>query len=325
MTLSTTYVGMQLRNPIIVSSSKLTSNSETLKKCVDAGAGAVVLRSLYEEQIIAEIFSRLRDKQLYAWYPQVSQYIAKLSKEQSVYDYIRLIEVSKAQNPVPIIASINCLSVSEWTSFARHIEDAGADALELNISIFPQDEKTPCEKLENIYCDIVSAVRKYVQIPITVKIGTSFTNPYQMAWRLWTSGAQGIVLFNRNILPDIDIDHCTINTNNYISSPEESLQTLRWVALLSDKIKCEISASTGIHDGKAIIKQLLVGAQTVQVCSALHKYGCDHIQTMLQEIKLWMQRHHYESIDEFRNLMKKQKETINTFERLQLLKRDFED
>ncbi len=325
MTLGTTYLGMQMRNPVIVGSSKLTAKPEDIRKCSEAGAGAVVLRSLFEEQIISELEASSYADSSYKWEPRIKEFVKKISKDNGIYDYLRLIEIAKAQNPIPIIASINCISLSNWSAFAKRIEDAGADALELNISYLPADEKISADEIEKIYCDIVKQVVRFVHIPVAVKIGANFTNIVRFCSQLSKSGAQGVVVFNRYFQPDMDIDKFTVTSTNFISALQESLYTLRYVSLLSKKIKSEISASTGIHDGKSVIKQLLVGAQSVQICSALYKYGIPFIETILQDIRLWMKRHKYESVEEFRGIILKQQENIDSFDRLQYIVRDFEE
>ncbi|MBW7887190.1 MAG: dihydroorotate dehydrogenase-like protein [Bacteroidetes bacterium] len=324
MSLATTYLGMQLRNPIIVSSSKLTDSPEKIRQCYEAGAGAVVLRSLFEEQIISEIQSQFNLDPMYYWYPHVEEYVTTLSKEHGIDDYLRLIQIVKAQNPIPIIASINCVSVAQWTGFSRQIEQAGADALELNISFLPMDEQFSGDEIELRYVEIVKEVRKFTRLPLSVKISPCFSNIFNIVSRISNAGADGVVLFNRFYQPDFDVEKLAAVNQNTLSSPQESLNVMRWITLLSGKYDLDLSASTGIYDSKAVIKQLLAGASTVQLCSTLYKNGVSYIETILQEIKLWMKRKNYSDINEFRGKIKEITELKNELSRIQYMQRDFD-
>ncbi|MDP3462954.1 MAG: dihydroorotate dehydrogenase-like protein, partial [Bacteroidales bacterium] len=248
MDLSTTYMGLNLKNPIIVSSSKLTGNIENIKSCAKAGAGAIVLKSLFEEQIMAKAEAGLKRNDMYFWYPEASDYVVNISKGGGVQDYLKLIKQAKKEVSIPVIASINCVSPVEWPSFAAKIQEAGADGIELNMAIFPFDRNISSQQIEDTYIDILLAVKKEVSIPVAVKIGPSFTNMMAMTWRLAESGADALVLFNRFYNPDVDIASMKVVADNVFSGPDEKSIPMRWIALLSaGKIPTDLAANTGIH------------------------------------------------------------------------------
>lgn len=294
-------MGLQLKNPLIVSSSGLTNSVRKIKIIEEKGAGAVVLKSLFEEQITNEVQNLIGKDPKNVGYPEAEDYIRNYVKGDSVAKYLGLIREAKAAVSIPVIASINCVSSSDWTHFAREIEKAGADAIELNVFIVPNDRNKSAEDYEKIYFDIFSAVKKEVNIPISMKIGIYFTNLFSVANRLNANGADALVLFNRFYEPDIDIEKLKITSANVLSSSSDIRKSLRFVGMISDKIKgIDISASTGIHDGEAAIKQLLAGAKTVQICSTVYEHGFDQISKILEEITAWMKKKEFKSVDSFR-------------------------
>jgi dihydroorotate dehydrogenase (fumarate) len=296
--LSTNYLGLNLKNPLIVSSCGLTSHVEKIKKMEQEGAGAVVLKSLFEEQINIET---LNASAMGSNYPEAMDYINAYTRSNSVNQYLKLIEDCRHETSFPIIASLNCNNASEWVDFAKNIESAGAHAIELNIHILSSEKKSTSDYLENFYLEIVNSVNRRVNIPVAVKIGPHFTNIVRMADQLYGAGAKGLVLFNRFYEPDIDIDLMQVTAADVFSTPEEIRHTLRWVGIVSDRVPLvHISASTGNHDGHAVIKQLLAGAQTVQICSVLYKKGIEIIPTILSEMKSWMEMKNFKSLTEFR-------------------------
>lgn len=320
MDLSTTFMGLELPNPFIVSSSKLTGNITDIRKCLDSGAGAIVLKSLFEEQLIANS-NRLMDQDpKYFWYPEAVEFINAHSKEFGLNQYLNMIGEAKKHATVPVIASINCVTPTTWPEFAKSLVDAGADAIELNIAIYPTQAMNSSDEIEKMYVDIVKAVRKNVDVPIAVKLGPLFTNIIQMITTLCQSGMNGAVLFNRFFRPDIDIETEQVNPPNFLSAPEEMGQPLRFISLLSTKVKCNIAGNTGIHDAEGAIKMLLVGASAVQVCSTLYKNGIGYLDTMLHDLEHWMRERGYESIDQFKGNIVKYQENSLAFERLQFLK-----
>jgi dihydroorotate dehydrogenase (fumarate) len=320
MDLSTTYMGLKLQNPLIVSSSRITSTVDDIKKCADYGAGAIVLKSLFEEQFLADSNRLMDQDEKYFWFPEAISFINQHSKEHGIKGYLKLIQGAKANTNVPIIASVNCVTATEWPSYAKQLVDAGADGLELNVFIVPKDEKINSIELEDLYVKVVEEVKKNVDIPVAIKIGPFFTNGFNMTKRLCQAGVNGIVVFNRFYRPDIDIDTEQISRPNYLSCPQEMGQPLRWVSLFASRINCDIAGNTGIHEGTGMIKMLLAGASAVQVCSTLYINGLGYIDTMINDLQKWMTWKGYTSIDEFKGKLTKRHENVAAFERVQFLK-----
>jgi dihydroorotate dehydrogenase (fumarate) len=323
MDIKTTYMGLELKNPIIVSSSKLTSTIDNIRKCADQGAGAIVLKSLFEEQLLADA-DKLTDRdEKYFWYPEAVEFINQHSKDYGVKEYLALLAEAKKYTNIPIIASINCTTPNEWPKFAKTLEEAGADGIELNIAIIPMVGNVSSLEIEDTYVEIIKEVKKYTSLPISVKFGPLFTNPVNIIQRMDEAGADALVIFNRFYRPDIDIDNESVVHNNILSSEEEMTQSLRWVSLLSDKVKCDVAANTGIHNANGMIKQLLGGADAVQICSTLYSNGISYIDTMLHELKEWMEAHHYASINDFKGKIARDNEHAAAFARVQFMKRNF--
>jgi dihydroorotate dehydrogenase (fumarate) len=320
MDLSTKYMGFTLKNPIIVSSSKLTSNIEEVRKCAEYGAGAIVLRSLFEEQFLANSDRLMDMDQKYFWYPEAVEFINSHAKDHGVNEYLRLIEQSKKHTFVPIIASINCVTPLEWPRFAKSLVDAGADALELNMYLVPPNEKTTSQELEAKYLEIVREVKNNIHVPVSVKLAVFFTNILRIVTELNHAGIDAVVLFNRFFRPDIDIDTETVVKPNFISTPEEMGQPLRWVSLFSNRIKCDIAGNTGIHDATGAIKMILAGASAVQICSTLYKNGIGYIDTMLFDLEKWMKVKNYQHIGDFKGKVTRYHENLSAFERVQFIK-----
>ena len=269
MDLSTTFMGIKIANPLIVASSGLTSSADKVKECADAGAGAVVLKSLYEEQIVTGKNAIITQDDMYFWYPQAIDFVNNFSREEGIHAYLKLIEDSKKAVSIPVIASINCVTPWEWPKFAAEIEKSGADGMELNIFIPPTNINLTGYKIEETYMDIIHEVRKNVEIPIAVKVGFYFTSLYRTLYKISNLDINSLVLFNRYFRPDIDIDNLRVVAQNVFSSPHEITLSLRWIALLYGKINKELVAATGIHDYQGVIKQILAGATAVQICSTL--------------------------------------------------------
>ncbi len=319
MDLSTEYMGLKLKNPIIVSSSKLTGDIKNIKKCADQGAGAIVLKSLFEEQLIADSNALMDQDMKYFWFPEAIEHINKHSKAYGLKQVLELIKEAKAYSDIPIIASINCVTSQEWPKFARELEDAGADGIELNIAIFPFDKNMLCTDIFDQYVEIVKAVKKHVSIPVSVKLGNYFTNIIKITHSIDKAGADGLVLFNRYFRPDIDIEKEMIVRENQLSGPQEVTKSLRWVALLSPQLDCDIAAATGIHDYTGVVKQLLAGASAAQICSTLFNNGISYIDTILFDLEKWMKKHNYKSIAEFKGKVANAEDSTQKFERMQYL------
>ena len=319
--LKTKYMGLELKNPVIVGSSGLTNNLENVIEAEKNGAAAVVLKSLFEEQISQEVSNTMGGDEYMNAYPEAMDYISNYSKDTTVDTYLNLIKDAKASVSIPVIASINCVTSNDWINFAKKVEDAGADALELNIFILPSDPRQKGEENEQVYFDIVEKVQKVVKIPIAVKMSYYFSGLAKTALNLSWTGISGMVLFNRFFSPDIDIDTFEVKPSNIFSTPEELAISMRWVAMLSSRLHCDIAASTGIHDGKAMIKQLLAGAKAVQISSVLYKEGFSVIKEMLKDLDTYMDKHEFKSIADFNGRMSiKETENPAAYERVQFMK-----
>lgn len=318
--LQTKYLGLDLKNPIVVSSSNLTASVEKVVECEKAGAGAVVLKSLFEEQIRADTDQMMEgvDSLQYA---EAFDYLTKTGEHHYIDEYLTLLEQAKSKVSIPVIASLNCVSSGSWIDYAERLEKLGADALELNVFVLPAGIRTPGKEIEQVYIDVCRRVRKKISIPFALKIGSHFSGLANMVKNLKDEGTAGFVLFNRFYQPDVDIEEMSIVPAKILSAPEEMGLSLRWIALLAGEIEADFSAATGIHDGKSIVKQLLVGAQTVQLCSVLYQNGIDYLGTMLNVVTEWMDRHNFSSIDQFRGrLSREQSENPEIFERAQYVK-----
>lgn len=321
MDLSTNYLGIELKNPIIVGSSPLTGTVEGVKACAEAGAGAVILKSLFEEQILKDV----RKEESHDFYddsPEMYAYMVSYLRGNEIELYTELIRGAKAAVDIPVIASINCTDAGEWVNIAEIFEDAGADALELNIAISPFDRTMSADDIEDKTVEILKSVQDRVKIPVSVKIGDHFTNIAHLTFRLAENGANGLVLFNRFYNSDIDVDEMKVVAGHAFSVPEENGSTLRWISLLAaQQIPCSLAASTGIHDAKGVIKQILAGATTVQLCSVLFHEGLPVIQSILDEMQQWMQKHQFDSVKQFRGKLCNNS-NVKLMERLQYLRRN---
>lgn len=290
------YAGLKLRSPIVISSSGLTDTAKKNESLEKAGAGAVVLKSLFEEQILLD--SNAMDT---SSSPLANDYIQNYLRSNQLSNYLNLIKESKETCEIPVIASINCYTTEGWIDFAHKIELAGADALELNIFPLNFSKKYNDEKFLNTYTDIIRKVTALVSIPVIVKIGQNYNNIIWFVEQLRLAGAKAVVLFNRFYQPDIDIDKMEISLTDAFSDPSELYNTLRWVGIVSGKVpEINIAASTGIHTPEAPIKALLAGATAAKVCSAVYKQGNEIITKMNEKLAHWMQQNGYATISEFR-------------------------
>jgi len=318
--LSTTFMGLSLKNPVIVSSSKLTYDIENVKKCEQAGAAAVVLKSLFEEQINFESKRMIGDLNFDA-YTDAYDYFEETSKDFYVNEYLELVEQAKASVSIPVIASVNCVSDGNWIDYAERFEKMGADALELNVFIIPAAVETPGELIEQKYIDILKKVKSRVNIPVSLKLGSQFSGLANTMKRFSDEGVDGLVLFNRFYKPDIDIENFSIKPAHVYSAPEEMAFTLQWIAILAGKIKADLAATTGIYSSTDIIKQILAGAKVVEICSVLMKDGLDQIEGYLQDIRDYMDRKGFSSLDDFRGKMSQEsQEHPEAYERSQYIR-----
>lgn len=296
----TTYLGITLRNPVVVSSSALSNTVDKIRKIEENGAGAVVLKSLFEEQINYDAYTLSKGTD----YPEAVDYVNYYIKNNSVENYLKLIREAKEEVSIPIFASINCISSSRWVEFAKRIEDAGADGLEVNVFILPMDKNAKADKYENIYYELADKLNDTIDIPFAFKLGSHFTNLVGVVERLNALDVPGVVLFNRFYEPDIDPESMEFTSASIFSSPADLRHSLRWVGIVSSKVqKIDIAASTGVHDGKAVVKQLLAGADVVQICSTIYKNGFGQIRNILDEMTEWMKNQSFDNIDAFRGRM----------------------
>ena len=299
--LETTYLGLKLKNPLVAASSGLTSSVEKIKELEAAGIGAVVLKSIFEEQITNEVTSMLEKDQQNMDYPEAEDYIKNYLRDNTITKHVQLLAEAKKAVDIPIIASINCVSSEEWTTFAKDFEEAGADALELNIFYVPTDRNEKPGVVEQLYLDVLKKVRNEVSIPVAVKFGLNHSNIIGMADKMQSNGAAGVVMFNRFYEPDIDLEKLELTSSEVFSSPSDIRRSLRWVGLVSSKVtKLDIAASTGIHDGSAAIKQILAGAQVAQLCSTLYLNGAGVVSEMLGEFSAFMNKWSFKKIEDFR-------------------------
>jgi dihydroorotate dehydrogenase (fumarate) len=305
MDLSTTYLGLKLKNPIVASSSPLTRDVESIKTLEAAGIAAVVMPSLFEEQIENEMLSidaALRHG--LESNPEALSYLPRLSSELTDPDqYLRTIEQAKKTTGIPIIASLNGMSPGGWMRFAGLIEDAGADAIELNIYYMATDPRRTSHDIETSCIDAISSAVRRAQIPVSVKIGPYFSSIPRMAQRIADAGSKGLVLFNRFYQPDLDIENLEVTPRINFSRSEDMLLPLRWTAILYKRVNIDIAITSGVHNGADAIKAVMAGGNVAMIASALMLHGPTRVTAILDEIKDWMQTHEYASIKQMRGSM----------------------
>lgn len=300
--LATDYMGLRLPTPLVVASSALSNRVDNLEMAEGHGAGAVVLRSLFEEQLEAtrsaldEELSRGAESS-----PEARTYFPP--QRVGPHEYLSLVERAKKALSIPVIASLNCCAPGSWTGYARNIEQAGADALEVNLYAVEADPEVSSAEIEARYLEIVHAVRGAVRIPVAVKLSPYFTSLAHFARRVDAAGVNGIVLFNRFLQPDVSLDKLAAVPSMTLSAPSEALLPLRWIALLHGRVKAHLAASTGVYDAPGVLKQLLAGAQVVQLASALVKSGIPHLGKMLAGIEDWLDKRGLESADAARGMV----------------------
>ncbi len=317
-TISTRYLGLELSSPVIVGSSNFTSKVESIAEAEAAGAGAVVLKSLFEEQIVSLAHS-MSSAELY---PEADDYLQYYTRTNSVEAYLDLVAGARKRVNIPVIASINCFSPKGWIDFALEIEKAGADALEVNIFFIPTDMLKGSTASETIYFQIIDNLKKKLKIPITVKIGQKFSNLLNFVWQIYNHGATGVVMFNRFYEPDIDIENMKIVPASVLSNPVEQRYVLRWIGMVSAQdIEIDISATTGVYSSEDAIKYLLAGATTVQVCSALYKRGFRVVSEINEGLHKWMANKEFKAVDDFRGMFNYRNiDNPSLFERSQFMR-----
>jgi dihydroorotate dehydrogenase (fumarate) len=298
--LRTRYLGLELRNPVVPSASTLSSRFETLERLQDAGASAIVMQSLFEEQIEHEELAVHRfieagvdfTAEAASYFPELDEY------NTGPDEYLRHLERTKHDLEIPVIGSLNGASAGGWVRYAKLIQEAGADALELNIYLVAADPETTPQEIEQRYLDLVAAVRASVSIPLAVKVGPYFSAFANMARRLVAAGADGLVLFNRFLQPDIDLDTLEVDPTLHLSTSEELRLPLRWIAILRDRVGCSLAATSGVHTWEDATKLVLAGADVTMMASALFRNGPEHLGGVLDGLREWLDEHGYGSLEQ---------------------------
>ncbi|MBQ7554059.1 MAG: dihydroorotate dehydrogenase-like protein [Bacteroidaceae bacterium] len=318
-TLETTFAGLSLKNPVIVSSSSLTDNAEKNKQLCEAGAGAVVLKSLFEEQILQEVEGMEDFDPFVMGGNDLTEYF----RHHKLEEYFALIRDTKRMVDIPVIASINAYDEGNWTEFAQKIEAAGADALEINILALQTSLDYQYGAFEKRHIDILKLVKKAVKVPVIMKLGDNFTNPVALIQQLYANGADGVVLFNRFYPTDINIDKVEQCAGNAFTTEADLSKSLRWTGIASAAVgNISFAVSGGVHNAAGVVKSILAGASAVEVCSAIYLKGNGIIKEMTDGLAEWMDSHTMDNIPMFRGMlnMHDRNEGINTFERTQFLK-----
>ena len=315
--LSTRYMGLRLPSPLVVASSSLSNKVENFQSAEAAGAGAVVLRSLFEEQIEAaeseleEAISFQADAN-----PEARSYLPP--QRIGPREYLRLLEKAKKAVRIPVIASLNCAAAGSWSEYARQLAEAGADALEVNVYSVGADPAVTGEQIEQECLDIVRSIRQAVKIPLALKLSPYFTSFANMAKKFDDAGVDALVLFNRFLQPDIDLDRLALHSSMQLSHPWEMLVPLRWTAILYGRIRADLASSTGVHDSAGVVKMVLAGATVVQLAATLLRNGVSHLAALRTGLDEWMERGRYSSLEDFRGtLSQKESKDPRAFERAQ--------
>jgi dihydroorotate dehydrogenase (fumarate) len=300
--LRTSYLGLQLANPVVPSASTLSSRIDTLKRLQDAGASAVVMQSLFEEQIEQESLQiHLVLERGTESFAEALTHFPELQDYNTGPDaYVRHLELTKRELEIPVIGSLNGSSPGGWIRHARLIEDAGADAIELNVYYVAADPGLTSADVEQRYIDLVAAVRSSVEIPVAVKVGPFFSSMANMARRLVKAGADGLVLFNRFLQPDIDLETLDVDPSLHLSTSEELRLPLRWIAILRGQVDVSLAGTTGVHTWQDAVKLILAGADVTMMASALFRSGPDHLTTVVNGMQTWLDEHGYESVAQAR-------------------------
>jgi dihydroorotate dehydrogenase (fumarate) len=323
MDLTTKYLGLQLRTPLVASASPLSEGIDNIKRMEDAGASAVVLYSLFEEQLRQDRLELNQNlergtgsfAESLTYFPEPGEY--HLGPEE----YLKHIAQAKTATRIPIIASLNGSSVGGWTQYAKQMQQAGADAIELNIYYIPTELDLSGAQVEQTYFDILHAVKSEVTIPVAVKLSPFFSNFANMARRFDTAGADGLVLFNRFYQPDIDLDSLEVRPNILLSTPMAMRVPLRWIAILFGRVRPNLAATSGIHRATDVLKMLLAGADVAMLCSVLIRHGVQQIAVIERDLLAWLEEHEYLSVKQLRgSLSQKNSDNPSAFERAQYMR-----
>lgn len=305
MDLKTKYLGLELKNPIVPSASPLSRNLDSMKRLEDAGASAIVMYSLFEEEIAHE--SEELDHYLHYGTESFAEALTYFPKAEEYNlepdSYIDLIRKAKASLGIPVIPSLNGITPGGWIKYARRFEDAGADAMELNIYYIPTDPRLSAQDVEQRYIDVLTAVRDSVSIPLAVKLSPYFSSMSNFADRVVGAGANGLVLFNRFYQPDIDVNELEVVPNVTMSDSSAIRLPMRWIAILYGKVKASLAATSGVHTAEDVLKLVMAGADVTMMCSALLEHGPQRIEKVLGNLSKWMEEHEYESIEQMKGSM----------------------
>lgn len=321
MDTKTKYLGLEIDSPIIVGSCGLTNDINNLEKMEQAGAGAVIIKSVFEEQIIYDIKRNMSMMAPTDNYGMSYEYVAAHVSDDSLGKHFDLIKEAKKRLHIPVVGSINCYSFENWMTYTQRFQEAGCDALELNMAILPYETAMSYEDIDRLFSNIINTLRKSVNIPVSIKVSQNFTDMANFMQRLSWMNINGITMFNKALNVDIDVDKMELTHAPSLSTPEEMYNTLRWVAILSNKLRCDISASTGVHTPADVVKMLLAGAGTVQVVSSLYKNGIDYLQTLNDGLHKWMEEKGYTKLSQFRGkLAVKANDEASMFFRTQFMK-----
>jgi dihydroorotate dehydrogenase (fumarate) len=309
MNLSTTYLGLPLRTPLVPSASPLTENPDNIKRLEDAGASAIVFHSLFEEQIRMEVYEYFQHStEGTESYPEALSYFPQPFDFKIGPDlYLEHIARAKTAARIPIIASLNGSTPGGWTGYARQIQQAGADALELNLYSIPTDFDLSAHDIEQTYLQILKDIKSIVSIPVSVKLGPFFTNFGRMAKSLERAGADGLVLFNRFYQPDIDTETLEVTPHLLLSTPMAMRLPLTWIGILAGRVRVSLAATSGIHRATDAVKMLLAGADVTMLCSVLLRRGIPHLRVIEQELREWMEQHEYESVEQLKGSLSQKK------------------
>ena len=318
--ISTRFFGLDLKSPVIAASCSMTGHADQIIKLAEAGAGAIVLKSIFEEEIYHELHEELSLRSPMHTDPEYLDYFDYVIKEENVRKYLKLIADVKTRTKVPIVASINCISSGEWTLFARKLEEAGADALELNLFVCPTDFDKTGQANEQFYFETISKVLQVVKIPVSIKISHYFSNLAGIVQKLAVTGIAGITIFNRFYTPDIDVDTQEMITAEVLTSPHDYQLPLRWTGILSGCVACEIAGTTGIFTTETALKFILAGASAVQIASVLYKDGPAAINQMNKGIATWMDQKGYASLSDFKGSLSQSASSAQAWERVQFMK-----
>lgn len=303
--LSTTYLGLRLKNPLVPSASPLSRSFDTMRRLEDSGASAVVMYSLFEEQVMHEE-AELHHYLSYGTesFAEAISYLPKAEEYNLEPDeYLNLLRRGAESLSVPIIASLNGISTGGWIDYAKMMQEAGADAIELNVYYIPTDPALDAEDVEARYLDVLRAVKGAVKIPVAIKLSPFFSSTANMAQRLVNAGADGLVLFNRFHQPDIDLEELEVKPGVVLSDSSANRLPMRWIAVLHGEITTSLAASGGIHTAEDVIKMIMVGADVTMMCSALLKHGPEYLGDVLAEVQEWMGEREYESVSQMKGSM----------------------